>query len=268
MGSEIRKIESNLGCHKTNTACWRVVRGYHASASRRVWKTVALDGREDASKVPIQKLGELELGSTRSKKMEQNLLIAENFISTIDILSWPPQTDGCNKTEHSSRSSKATEIPFRKEADFTAESSLTGFGKPKFHLSMACSMPISQSHALPSETQFKNLKIRPFLASAAVKDPNLQARIISRRSSSLKFCSRNEKLLKTVVVSAITAEKPKKHYPGEAKGFVEEMRFVAMKLHTRDQAKEGEKEADTQPIAKWEPSIEGYLRFLVDSTGG
>lgn len=71
--------------------------------------------------------------------------------------------------------------------------------------------------------------------------------------------------LRAVVVSATTAEKPQKRYPGEKKGFVEEMRFVAMKLHTRDQAKEGEKEPDTQPVAKWEPSIEGYLRFLVDS---
>ncbi|OMP11086.1 heme oxygenase-like, multi-helical [Corchorus capsularis] len=44
------------------------------------------------------------------------------------------------------------------------------------------------------------------------------------------------------VVSATTVEKPKKRYPEEAKGFVEEMRLVAMKLHTRDQAKEGEKE--------------------------
>ena len=70
---------------------------------------------------------------------------------------------------------------------------------------------------------------------------------------------------KSLVVSATTAEKPKKRYPGEAKGFVEEMRFVAMKLHTRDQAKEGEKEPQGQPVAKWEPSIDGYLRFLVDS---
>ncbi|KAJ4708943.1 Heme oxygenase 1 [Melia azedarach] len=45
-----------------------------------------------------------------------------------------------------------------------------------------------------------------------------------------------------VGVSATTAEKPRKRYPGEAKGFVEEMRFVAMKLHTKEQAKEGEKE--------------------------
>lgn len=68
-----------------------------------------------------------------------------------------------------------------------------------------------------------------------------------------------------VVRAAATAEKPRKPYPGEAKGFVEEMRFVAMKLHTRDVAKEGEKEPDSQPIGKWEPTIEGYLKFLVDS---
>ncbi|KAG6589852.1 Heme oxygenase 1, chloroplastic, partial [Cucurbita argyrosperma subsp. sororia] len=69
-------------------------------------------------------------------------------------------------------------------------------------------------------------------------------------------------------ISATTAEKPKKRYPGESKGFVEEMRFVAMKLHTRDQAKEGEKvskEPQEGPVAEWEPTVEGYLRFLVDS---
>jgi len=71
-----------------------------------------------------------------------------------------------------------------------------------------------------------------------------------------------------VVASAATTaekEKPKKRYPGEGKGFVEEMRFVAMKLHTRDQAKEGQKEPQGPPVARWEPSIDGYLRFLVDS---
>jgi hypothetical protein len=71
-----------------------------------------------------------------------------------------------------------------------------------------------------------------------------------------------------VVVSATTAETPRKRYPGESKGFVEEMRFVAMKLHTKDQAKEGEKEVkepEERPVAKWAPSIDGYLRFLVDS---
>jgi len=68
-----------------------------------------------------------------------------------------------------------------------------------------------------------------------------------------------------VVVSATAAATAKKRYPGEAKGFVEEMRFVAMKLHTKDQAREGEKEAEGPPVAKWEPTVDGYLRFLVDS---
>ncbi|OIV96176.1 hypothetical protein TanjilG_14853 [Lupinus angustifolius] len=71
-----------------------------------------------------------------------------------------------------------------------------------------------------------------------------------------------------VVVSAMTVEKPKKRYAGESKGFVEEMRFVAMKLHTRDQAKEGEKEVkepEERTVAKWDPNFDGYLKFLVDS---
>lgn len=69
-----------------------------------------------------------------------------------------------------------------------------------------------------------------------------------------------------VIVSAATAETPKKK--GESKGFVEEMRFVAMRLHTRDQAREGEKEVkqpEEKAVTKWDPSVEGYLKFLVDS---
>jgi len=63
--------------------------------------------------------------------------------------------------------------------------------------------------------------------------------------------------------SAATAKKPR---PGEKKGFVEEMRFVAMRLHTKDQApKEGGQEAAPQPFQKWQPTKEGYLKFLVES---
>jgi len=43
-----------------------------------------------------------------------------------------------------------------------------------------------------------------------------------------------------------------------------EMRSAAMKLHTRDQSKEGEQKAQT-PVAKWEPGRAEYLQFLVDS---
>ncbi|CAH9088054.1 unnamed protein product [Cuscuta europaea] len=86
---------------------------------------------------------------------------------------------------------------------------------------------------------------------------------ISRNRQSSNLSLRKSKM--GVVSATMAAEKPNKRYPGETKGFVEEMRFVAMKHHTRDQAKEGEKEPEGQPVAKWEPSVEGYLKFLVDS---
>lgn len=112
---------------------------------------------------------------------------------------------------------------------------------------MASITPISRSQPLYKKPQL-----------GALKKP--QAHFLSMPISSL-----SPKKSRMVVVAATTAEKPKKRYPGEAKGFVEEMRFVAMKLHTKDQAKEGEKEPQGQPVARWEPSVEGYLKFLVDS---
>eukprot|EP00171_Calliarthron_tuberculosum_P013651 IDg13651t1 len=54
--------------------------------------------------------------------------------------------------------------------------------------------------------------------------------------------------------------------PGSHKGFVEEMRFVAMRLHTKDQApREGEQEESALPIDAWYPSRGDFLQFLVDS---
>ncbi|XP_059635100.1 heme oxygenase 1, chloroplastic-like [Cornus florida] len=125
---------------------------------------------------------------------------------------------------------------------------------------MASISPIYQSQPLFNKLQFRTRKLRTtFIAS-----PNFNSRVFSDHSTGGGTMATHSKK-KMVVVSATTAEKPKKRYPGEAKGFVEEMRFVAMKLHTRDQAKEGEKEPQGQPVAKWKPSIDGYLRFLVDS---
>ncbi|XP_030940343.1 heme oxygenase 1, chloroplastic [Quercus lobata] len=95
--------------------------------------------------------------------------------------------------------------------------------------------------------------------------------LLSRSTSSLRFrreITRMPLKAGAVSVSATTAEKPKKRYPGESKGFVEEMRFVAMKLHTKEQAREGEKEVkepEERTVTKWDPTVDGYLRFLVDS---
>ncbi|KAI3811175.1 hypothetical protein L1987_20893 [Smallanthus sonchifolius] len=67
----------------------------------------------------------------------------------------------------------------------------------------------------------------------------------------------------TAVVGApAAAERSIKRYTG---GFVDEMRSVAMKLHSKDQSKEGEKETQGKPWPKWEPTTDGYLKFLVDS---
>ncbi|XP_047073634.1 heme oxygenase 1, chloroplastic-like [Lolium rigidum] len=50
------------------------------------------------------------------------------------------------------------------------------------------------------------------------------------------------------------------------KTFVEEMRAVAMRMHTKDQAREGEKEAHKYSVnLEREPTVEGYVQFLVDS---
>ncbi|KAG9450406.1 hypothetical protein H6P81_010371 [Aristolochia fimbriata] len=126
---------------------------------------------------------------------------------------------------------------------------------------MASSISISQSQLFSNEIHVKTQKLRSAFAYVSLKTPSFQTGLLAKNHSR----SMPKMPYRTVVTSATTAEKPKKRYPGEAKGFVEEMRFVAMKLHTKDQAKEGEKESDTQPVAKWEPTIEGYLKFLVDS---
>lgn len=72
----------------------------------------------------------------------------------------------------------------------------------------------------------------------------------------------------TVPATTAAAESAETRHSGEPKAFVEEMKFASMKLHTKEQAKHGEKPV-TQPeersVAKWEPTTEGYLRFLVDS---
>ncbi|CAN6545144.1 unnamed protein product [Malus baccata var. baccata] len=126
---------------------------------------------------------------------------------------------------------------------------------------MASLTPVLQSQLLFNKTRFK---LPPNLSSGLL----LNKFSVSFRRMSFRVPMKVAAAAASEVVSATTAEKAKKRYPGEAKGFVEEMRFVAMKLHTRDQAKEGEKEVKEPQeglVAKWEPTVDGYLKFLVDS---
>ncbi|CAN8246935.1 unnamed protein product [Cochlearia groenlandica] len=128
---------------------------------------------------------------------------------------------------------------------------------------MAYLSPIFPSLSSPRlfKLQFASFPPNPLLSRP--KFHNLTMPININKSPSSSSSS-------TVVIVAATtaAEKQKKRYPGESKGFVEEMRFVAMRLHTKEQAKEGEKETNSpeeRPVAKWEPTVDGYLQFLVDS---
>ncbi|KAK4754735.1 hypothetical protein SAY87_008492 [Trapa incisa] len=129
---------------------------------------------------------------------------------------------------------------------------------------MASLTPVSQSRSFFCITASRKSSPRMF---SSLPNPN----IIFSHVPKLSFQAPKKvshMSTKAFVVTATTTEKSRKKYPGKAKCFVEEMRFVAMKLHTREQAKEGEKDAkqpEEKPVAKWEPTVEGYLRFLVDS---
>jgi len=48
-------------------------------------------------------------------------------------------------------------------------------------------------------------------------------------------------------------------------GFVGEMRAIAMKLHTREQAPKEGKQPAPKPMMPWQPTREGYARFLAES---
>ncbi|KAE8814308.1 heme oxygenase 1 [Hordeum vulgare] len=48
---------------------------------------------------------------------------------------------------------------------------------------------------------------------------------------------------------------------GAEKTFVEEMRGVAMRMHTKDQSSEGEKEQRGPSLSELEPNLEAYLRY-------
>lgn len=128
---------------------------------------------------------------------------------------------------------------------------------------MASITPISQSKPLLKTPDFGAIKgLQPQFLANPIRDFSQRSNFLTKKFNMVLRASASTS------ANTAAAEKPKKRYPGEAKGFVEEMRFVAMKLHTKGQAREGEKEPEgreEQPVAKWDPTLEGYLKFLVDS---
>ncbi|XP_076921924.1 heme oxygenase 1, chloroplastic-like [Bidens hawaiensis] len=122
----------------------------------------------------------------------------------------------------------------------------------------------SRMSSIPSISQ-THLPLTFLTKTHVISTPKSSKFMTPISNPSQKFNLFGLKFKKPATAAAAAETAAVKRYPGEGKGFVEEMRFVAMKLHTKDQAKEGEKEAQEKPLVKWEPSVEGYLRFLVDS---
>lgn len=48
-------------------------------------------------------------------------------------------------------------------------------------------------------------------------------------------------------------------------GFMQELRTVAMDMHTKDQSHEGKRDARALPFAEWTYTLEGFMRFLSES---
>ncbi|KAF9622483.1 hypothetical protein IFM89_031887 [Coptis chinensis] len=93
------------------------------------------------------------------------------------------------------------------------------------------------------------------------------------RNNCLIFCCSNTNDSTTSTTSVPPLMKKRKRYrklyPGESQGIVEEMRFVAMKLRSEKvsnaQGSEEEIESSLENSQTWEPKIEGFINYLVDS---
>ncbi|KAF8396263.1 hypothetical protein HHK36_017878 [Tetracentron sinense] len=128
---------------------------------------------------------------------------------------------------------------------------------------MASATPISQSQPLLNQNPIKTRRVRTTFISVSLKNSNFQSGVL-RRKCFLQRSSHGtvDMPFNTVVVSATTAEKPKKRYPGEAKGFVEEMRFVAMKLHTkRIKRKKGRRNLRDNLWRNGSRRLKGYSKY-------
>jgi heme oxygenase (biliverdin-producing, ferredoxin) len=81
-------------------------------------------------------------------------------------------------------------------------------------------------------------------------------------------CSNADTTSATISTSPTTSAPPvkrkrrrhKKFCPGENEGICEEMRFVAMRLRSEKAANDAKDDEVT-----WQPSMEGFLEYLVDS---
>ncbi|KAF9599875.1 hypothetical protein IFM89_001821 [Coptis chinensis] len=86
------------------------------------------------------------------------------------------------------------------------------------------------------------------------------------RNNCLIFSCSNTNNESTTSVAPLMKKRKRyrKLYPGESQGIVEEMRFVAMKLRS-EKVSNAQIESSLENSETWEPKIEGFINYLVDS---
>ncbi|KAL4372507.1 hypothetical protein AHAS_Ahas06G0272700 [Arachis hypogaea] len=95
--------------------------------------------------------------------------------------------------------------------------------------------------------------------------------ITNTRTFSLCLCAPNPNA-STTTPPLKKRNRYRRLYPGETTGITEEMRFVAMRLRNNNatpkspENKEEESSSSNGPASDaWHPSVQGFLRYLVDS---
>ncbi|XP_020155624.3 heme oxygenase 1, chloroplastic [Aegilops tauschii subsp. strangulata] len=118
---------------------------------------------------------------------------------------------------------------------------------------------IVDSMALAAATLASSPRVSISVSAAGMNSSGRSVSLGARRVPGISVQIHSQR--RRMVASAAAARGDE----GAGKTFVEEMRAAAMRMHTKDQASEGEKELEGPSLNELEPNLEAYLRFLVDS---
>jgi heme oxygenase len=133
------------------------------------------------------------------------------------------------------------------------------------------------SHLLPTVKLRLNQQIRSkFPTITCCSEPTISA--VSSSLDSEESSEESSEELSDTSGKKKRRTRYRKQYPGEKQGITEEMRFVAMKLHNTkskinssngesvdDEDEDSDEKSGDDDGETWEPSIEGFLKYLVDS---
>ncbi|CAM0870716.1 unnamed protein product [Alopecurus aequalis] len=153
-------------------------------------------------------------------------------------------------TMHGSRSNRRLALP--------GPSAIRREASPNHTPRTSRNFAIVDSMALTAATlTCPRVSISVSAARTGTKSSGLSVSFPARRVPGISVLHSQHRRTVKAAAAAIVEE-------GE-KTFLEEMRAKAMRMHSKDQAAEGEKELQGPSLNDLEPNFDSYLRFLVDS---